>query len=215
MESDPRKDYHNKFKLTMLEAPGMNMTWFCYACIPCTFICAFLGPAWKKPRGAHAHKGAHYQLRQQALGPDWPSKYTCCQGYVRCGRCFQPGSCGEQSMPEVCLCAEVICCGGTAMLATRQYVMDKYNIVPDPFDNKVLRCMIITQYIACILDIIAIFVSEAREASYIVNAIANAIFYLTSGCTAAQINYELFQDGPPGSGGSVPKGAPAADGMER
>ena len=94
--------------------------------------------------------------------------------------------------------------------------MDKYNIVPDPFDNKILRCMILVQYVACILDIIAIFVEEAREASDILNQLANLIFYTSSGCIAAQINYELFIDGPPGSGGSLPKGAPVIeDGMER
>jgi len=97
------------------------------------------------------------------------------------------------------------------MMSNRLYVLDKYNIVPDPFDNKMLRCTACINYLACILSIVAIFVPEADQASEILNQIANLMFHVSSGCIAAQINYELYQDGPPGSGGSMAKGAPAIE----
>jgi hypothetical protein len=87
--------------------------------------------------------------------------------------------------------------------------------VPDAFDNKILRCTFCLQYLACILSIVAIFIPNADDASELMNQLANLVFHISSGCVAAQINYELYQDGPPGSGGSAPKGAPAETAMER
>lgn len=66
------------------------------------------------------------------------SKYICCQGYMNC-MCFKAGSCGESSCPELCLCLESFCCLGPAMSSSRMFVMDQYDLRPDPCDNRLIR----------------------------------------------------------------------------
>jgi hypothetical protein len=97
------------------------------------------------------------------------------------------------------------------------YVLDKFNIVPDPMDNKIMRFNNCVQLLACVIDILAIFISELREASDILNMIAQLVFHLTVGCMSAQMYYELFRGGPPGSGVKENMGAPELekDGMVR
>jgi hypothetical protein len=91
------------------------------------------------------------------------------------------------------------------------HIMDKYNIVPDPCDNKILRFNNCLQCLSCIVSLLAICIEELREASDIIRFIAHLVFYITSGCMVSQMHYELFIDGPPGSGGTKSKGAPTAE----
>lgn len=44
----------------------------------------------------------------------------------------------DRDCPEFCLCMESFFCNSCAVSASRFYVMDKYNIVPDPMDNKII-----------------------------------------------------------------------------
>ena len=99
---------------------------------------------------------------------------------------------GEESMPELCLCFEVCCCPGCSVSATRFYVMDRYNIVPDPMDNKIVRFNNCIQCLACILDLLSIFIDGLDDAAVIVDHIAKLVFHLTVGCMSAQIHYGKF-----------------------
>jgi len=200
IENDPRANFPNKFKIGMLEAPAKDPVWFCYGCLcmPC----------------------AQYQLRTMSLGADWPKGYQCCQGYFDCccfKKCMSMGR-GEnegvdRDCPELCLCVEVFLCPSCAVSATRFYVLDKYNIVPDPMDNKIIHFNNCLQCLSCIISIAALFIDGLDEAADIIQYIANLVFHITSGCMTAQVHYELFVGGPPGSG--VAAGAPIQDEMGR
>jgi hypothetical protein len=100
--------------------------WFCYGCMcPC---CSAI------------------HLRTLTLGPEWQKNYICCQGYFQC--CCFPKGCGmgkaegnglDKNCPELCLCLEAWLCTSCAISANRFLLMDKYNIVPDPMDNKIIQ----------------------------------------------------------------------------
>lgn len=77
------------------------------------------------------------------------------------------------------------------MSASRMYVMDTYDIRPDPCDNQLIRFTNCLMCFACVLDIIAIFVPCARDSARWVQVIADLVFYSTLGCMAAQVNYEI------------------------
>lgn len=174
----------------MLEAPVKYPLWFCYGCL---CLCC-----------------SQYQLRVMVLGEDWPKGYTCCQSYLSCA-CIQGGKMGEQSAPECCLCLEVVCCPGCAVSASRMLIMDKYNIVPDPMDNKIIRFSNCLQCLSCIIQITNLFV-DLGPADEIIYVISQVVFYVTAGCMTSQAVYELKVGGPPGSGvgEGAPKGAPQA-----
>ena len=106
--------------------------------------------------GFCCHCCSQYYLRNKALGGDM-SRYVCCQGYMN-NPCFQGGSCGEGSCPEVCLCMESFLCFSCAVSSTRAYVMDTRNITPDPCDNRIIRFNNCIQLLSCVFDIIGIFV---------------------------------------------------------
>jgi hypothetical protein len=112
-------------------------------------------------------------------------------GYMDCPPIFHAGMCGEKACPEVCLCVESFVCLGPSMSASRMYVMDTYDIRPDPCDNRLVRCTNCLMCLACILDIVAIFAPCARDSARWVQFLADIVFYSTLGCMAAQINYEL------------------------
>jgi len=87
-------------------------------------------------------------------------------------------------------------------------MMDKYNLVPDPMDNKIIRFNNCMQCLACIVGLLAIFIDGLDQADLIINQIAQFVFHLTVGCMSAQIRYELYVGGPPGSGVTGATGAP-------
>jgi hypothetical protein len=77
--------------------------------------------------------------------------------------CFKAGSCGEESCPELCLCCESCICNGLAVSASRMYVMEKYDLQMDPCDYRLIRINNCLQILACICDILAIFIEQIRE----------------------------------------------------
>jgi hypothetical protein len=170
VEDDPRAQYPNRFKINMLEAPAKEPAWFCYGCVclPCS----------------------QYQLRQMALGEDWPKQYKCCQGYLDCcyfRKCVQAGRPADQpgmdgDCPEICLCLEVWFCAGCAVSATRFYVLDKYNIIPDPVDNKIIRFNNCLQCLSCIITLLSFFIDGLDNAADIIQLIAKFVFHVTAGC---------------------------------
>jgi len=72
--------------------------------------------------------------------------------------------------------------------------MDAKRIRPDPWDYQIIAFSNCLQLASCILDIIAIFVEEAREAANIVDLIADLVTLSVAGCMGAQINHEIKTD---------------------
>lgn len=180
----------------MLDAPGADPAWFCIGACPLT--------------GCFAQ----YSIRHAILGQAFEQEYKCCGGYFSCC-CIKPGVFGEASCPEFCLWCEVCCCYSCALSANRMLMQDRYQIVPDIMDYKLIQFNNCVQCLAIIIDIAAAIVGseELRQARQIVDFIAHVVFWMLSGCMTAQMHYELNYDGPPGSGGTQggPKGAPDGD----
>ena len=116
--------------------------------------------------------------------------------------CFKAGNCGDRGNP-CCLCIEATCCPGLAVSSTRQFVMDKYAIQPDPCDHKIMACSNCLQMLACLFHILAIFEPSCRDAAAILDCIADLVFLTVMGCMNAQVDLELKT-----RGGSVGPGAP-------
>lgn len=76
--------------------------------------------------------------------------------------CLQAGTCGESSCPTLCLCCEACFCNFAAVSASRMYVMEKYDLTSDPCDYRLIRINNCLQLIACICDILAIFIEDLR-----------------------------------------------------
>ena len=49
------------------------------------------------------------------------------------------------------------------MSASRNYVMEKYDLSSDPCDYRLIRINNCLQMLACVCNILAIFIAEIRE----------------------------------------------------
>eukprot|EP01031_Cornospumella_fuschlensis_P031791 gene31791-38430_t len=165
----------NKFQASMMEAPCADgcttCCWFLGQCIPVTCACT------------------QYALRRKVLGGDM-TKYSCFQGYFNIC-CLQAGTCGEQSCPDFCLCVESCCCNFAAVSASRMYVMEKYDLTSDPCDYRLIRINNCLQILACVCDILAIFIADLRNLANIIDMIANIFYHCVSGCMTAQVAHEV------------------------
>eukprot|EP01040_Poterioochromonas_malhamensis_P000427 gene427-460_t len=165
----------NTFQANMMEAPcagGLSTCcWFLGQFLP--FTCCV----------------TQYCLRRKVLEYDM-SKYTCCQGYFNIC-CFKAGACGEESCPDLCLCCESCFCNSFAISASRMYVMEKYDLTSDPCDYRLIRINNCLQLLACVCNILAIFVDSLRECARIIDWIANLFYHCVSGCMTAQVAYEM------------------------
>lgn len=133
-------------------------------CCQCTMLCA---PC------------TQFKLRKKVLNNNMDD-YICCQGYVCGNGCCgcKPGQCGERSCPECCLCVEVFCCNGFAVSASRQTVMDRYHLRPDPWDNRLIRCNNCLQIFSFICHILAIIDNSFRDLARIIDCIADIFYYM-------------------------------------
>lgn len=77
--------------------------------------------------------------------------------------CIKAGSCGEQSCPDLCLFLESCVCNCFAVSASRMYVMEKYDLGSDPCDYRLIRINNCLQILACVCNILAIFIAELRD----------------------------------------------------
>jgi len=183
-----------KFQTDMMHAPCADgfksCGWFCGQFIPATCGCT------------------QYLLRRKVLHGDM-TKYSCFQGYFNICCCFKAGACGEQSCPDFCLCLESCCCNFVAISASRMYVQEKYNLGSDPCDYRLIRINNCLQIIACICDILAIFIAQLREVAHIIDWIANIFYHCVSGCMTAQVAHEQnYQDANGGGAGGAVHGTP-------
>ncbi|GAB5036016.1 splicing factor 3 subunit [Nannochloropsis oceanica] len=117
-------------------------------------------------------------------------EYKCCQGYYPlCG--MRPGEVGESSCPSLCLCLEATCCFTCAVSATRNYLMDKYSIHPDPMDYQIVRCSNAIQCLSCICSLASICIEDLREGARILRHIAHITFCTVQGCMQTQTAVEI------------------------
>eukprot|EP00286_Rhodomonas_abbreviata_P024298 CAMPEP_0181311936 /NCGR_PEP_ID=MMETSP1101-20121128/13420_1 /TAXON_ID=46948 /ORGANISM="Rhodomonas abbreviata, Strain Caron Lab Isolate" /LENGTH=219 /DNA_ID=CAMNT_0023418735 /DNA_START=77 /DNA_END=736 /DNA_ORIENTATION=- len=129
-------------------------------------------------------------LRKKVLLGDW-SKYSCFQGQFTVCCCLKAGSCGEENCPQCCAFLEGCVCNFAAVSASRQYVMEKYDLTSDPCDYRLIRINNCLQAIACLCNILAIFIAEFREIARILSLIADLFYHTVSGCMTAQVAYEV------------------------
>lgn len=170
------KFYDNNiaFQINLCDAVTQGQPCCCIGALPCTFPCV------------------QYQMRVNALTQvgNGMADYTCGQGYCRfC--CFQPGRMGEKSCPELCLCCEACCCPGLVVSATRAVVMDRYQLMPDPCDTKIMHFNNCMQMLACICTILSMIDDSFRELAMIIDCIADVVFFSVAGCMTAQVDHEL------------------------
>lgn len=168
----------NTFQTNMMDVithcPGGFFTccpWFCGQFLPVSCCCT------------------QYLLRRKVLNGDM-SEYLCCQGYFNVC-CFQAGSMGEQSCPDLCLCIESCCCNSFALSASRIYAMNKYDLRSDPCDYRLIRISNCLQVLSCICDILAIFIDQLRECARILDLISALVYHCVSGCMTVQTSHEI------------------------
>ncbi|GAB9465810.1 hypothetical protein Gpo141_00003202 [Globisporangium polare] len=171
VQGDVRKDRENMFAIGMMDAPGADPLCCISSCLcPCC---------------------AQIYIRRKALHYDM-SKYTCCQGYMDgFVPCLNAGRCGEASCPNLCLCVEAFACNGCAVSATRLMVMDRHDLRPDEWDNRIIRFNNCIQITSVICDCLSICIPLARDLANTVRCIAQCTYLSTEGCMTAQINVEL------------------------
>jgi len=118
--------------------------------------------------------------------------YVCCQGYLPRCCCVDMSNCCKGS-PAGLFC-EACCCPVFSLSIARIHLMHSKRIRPDPCDYQIIACSNCLQLIACILDIIAIFVEQLREAAHIVDLLADLVTCSVAGCMGAQIYHEIKKD---------------------
>lgn len=169
----------NTFQVSMLDTPCSCATCPCcvLAACPLTHICV----------QCHLR---HRVLNHIHPGSGW-DHYICCQGYWPKCCCFAPGECGEKSCPRTCMCLEAWLCPGCAVSTTRFVVMEHYDLMPDPCDNRLIRMNNCIQLFACVCHVAAIFNRNLRALANIIDCLADVMFWTTTGCMTAQVDAEV------------------------
>ena len=73
-------------------------------------------------------------------------------------------------------------------------MMDAKQNRPDPCDYQIIQCSNCLQLISCVLDIVAIFVEQARDLAHIVDCLADLFTCSVAGCMGAQVHHEIKKD---------------------
>ncbi|CAM9379305.1 unnamed protein product, partial [Hapterophycus canaliculatus] len=136
---------------------------------------------------------AQFIVRKRALDGNLEN-YECCQGYFPSKTtlcCIKAGDCGEKSCPCFCLCMESFCCNSCAVSASRMFLMDKFQVLPDPWDNRIIRFNNFLQMLSCICNMAAFCMAELRELARIIDFIADVVYMTTVGCMTGQMMYEM------------------------
>lgn len=169
IEGDPRYGYSHDWHTGMFASPCADPLCYCGSllCLPCS---AFL-------------------VRREVLGGDM-SRYKCCQGYYD-SCCFTAGSYGEESMPDLCLCIEVLCFEACSISATRMFIMDTRNIRPDPCDSRLIRFNNCLFLLSCICNILAIIDDSFDAIADIVELASDIVYLLTASCMLTQTHVEV------------------------
>ena len=123
---------------------------------------------------------------------------------------------------------QIICCSNVLQVTIRASARVRvigYTRNPNPESSRnpttltltlTLTCANTLQTISCILDIIAIFVEQARSAADILECIADIFTLSVAGCMGAQIHHEVKKGSDVVVVTGQPIGAPPkGDEMER
>lgn len=169
--------YQNKFQTDMMGACCANCPWSCIWC-GCQFVPFTCGVT-------------QCALRRKLLDGDM-SQYSCFQGqFSCCCGMVGAGKCGESNCPSLCLCLEAHCCNGLALSASRNVMMEHYELTADPCDNRLIRCSNCMQILSCFCHILAIIDGSFRDLAQIIDLIADIIYHTVSGCMTAQVATEI------------------------
>merc|ERR1712087_580899 len=96
-----------------------------------------------------------------------------------------------------CLFLESFFCCHAATQASRFFVMDRKQIMPDPCDNRIIAFSNCLQCLACLVEIAACISSiaggpeELGDAARIIRLIADGVLLAVMGCMTAQTNVEI------------------------
>ena len=118
--------------------------------------------------------------------------FVCCQGYVPKCCCVDVAECCPGN---ICgLCCEGCCCPILSVSIARIHLMHTRNLRPDPCDWQLIACSNCLQLVACIFQILAIFIDALREAAQIIDCIADLFTCSVAGCMGAQIHHTIKND---------------------
>lgn len=165
-----------KFQTDMMNAPCVDCPNSCFWCFG-QFVPFTMGIT-------------QYCLRKKVLEDDM-KKYSCFQGYYTICCCIKAGSCNEDSCPDLCAFFEGCCCNCVAISASRAYTMEKYNLMSDPCDYRLIRINNCLQLLSFVCDILAIINGSFREIARLVDTIADLFYHTISGCMTAQVAHEV------------------------
>ena len=170
VDGDLRGLYTKTWRVAMIDAPAADpaMCVISCCCLPCS----------------------QFYIRNEALGGDM-SQYKCCQGYYD-NRCFTAGTVGDQGN-VLCMVLEMWCCASCAISSTRHLVMDTRDIMPDPCDNRIIRCNNALWTMACVCEVLGICFEPARHAAHSIEHIAHLMYLFVVSCMATQTHIELQQ----------------------
>jgi|EP00908_Phaeocystis_cordata_P007523 hypothetical protein len=171
---------------------------------PCCCLLSFAGTLTCGATACWARKAVLKKYEQNGL-----DDYVCCQGYVPKLCCCDWPNCCQGSM--VGLYLEGCCCPVFSLSMARIHLMDKKQIRPDPMDYQIIGCSNCLQLISWVLDIVAMFVEQARDLAHIVDCIADLFTLSVAGCMGAQISHEIKKDAD-GVVYAVAEGIPIAQG---
>ncbi|CAM9757309.1 unnamed protein product [Discosporangium mesarthrocarpum] len=71
------------------------------------------------------------------------------------------------------------------------YLMDKYQVTPDPWDNRIIRFNNCVMLLSCVCNIASIFISEVRDLAEILRIISDIVYMTTVGCMTGQMVFEM------------------------
>jgi len=78
-----------------------------------------------------------------------------------------------------------------AVSASRNYVMERYDLTSDPCDYRLIRINNCLQALACLCSILALIDGSFRQLAQIINNISDLFYHAVSGCMTAQVSFEM------------------------
>ena len=100
---------------------------------------------------------------------------------------------------EAGLCIEGCCCPMISLSVARLHIMDVKRIQPDPCDWQIIAFSNALQCLSAIVNIIAIFVEQLRDAAEIIDLIADLVTLTVAGCMGAQVYHEVNKSNASGA----------------
>jgi len=135
----------NAYAVSLMDAPGKEPL----ACVAtCLTVCCGLPACYYRKKA----------LETVGRGVE---DYVCCQGYF-------PGCCGCEPATQcqgqmAGLLLEGCCCPTLSLSFTRILLMDVLKLQPDPVDYQMIAFSNACQVLACICDVLSMFIEDLRD----------------------------------------------------